>query len=396
MSSLLDSAPVPIALGRVDDLLAKTFAVAAAALSIDVMANGFRQLPLLNQPLFYLFFSALMISLLGSIAAAFWLGNMRFWYRAILFTTLATLIAWPLQVVDFAGLPADFKPWIWWAVGFASLAATGAFKRKTAIFFLVVTPLVWLALRLSPFGASDNIALAVEDTLYSFLFSSSVSFLVMFLRDRASQVDQEFWSLSKARLERAFLDILQIERTKVNSIVHDSVIASLDAAAEASTDADRIVAAKSATVAITRLQREAARDPMARDHISSQALFESLSAAIERRSSLVQVKTKLPVDLQVPFEVAVAIAEATFQALNNSLVHAPGATSRKVTLSSARKSLKVVVVDNGPGFRMSSVPRNRLGVRLAIFKRLETLGVAVHLKSSPGEGATWVFEWSSR
>jgi hypothetical protein len=137
MSSLLDSAPVPIALGRVDDLLAKTFAVAAAALSIDVMANGFRQLPLLNQPLFYLFFSALMISLLGSIAAAFWLGNMRFWYRAILFTTLATLIAWPLQVVEFAALPADFKPWIWWSVGFASLASAGAFRRSLSFVFLL-------------------------------------------------------------------------------------------------------------------------------------------------------------------------------------------------------------------------------------------------------------------
>jgi signal transduction histidine kinase len=135
---------------------------------------------------------------------------------------------------------------------------------------------------------------------------------------------------------------------------------------------------------------------MARDHISSQALFESLSAAIERRSTFVQVKTKSPVDLQVPFEVAVAIAEATFQALNNSLVHAPGASSRKVTLSSAHKSLKVVIVDNGPGFRMSSVPRNRLGVRLAIFQRLETLGVGAHLQSSPGKGATWVFEWSSQ
>jgi signal transduction histidine kinase len=387
------SSPVPIALGRVDELLARIFAVAAIVLSLDVVRNGFQQLPILNALWFYIFMSAILLSLAGSFLAAFWLGSMRFWYRAIIFSTLAAMALWPLQVVDTASLPNDFKPWVWWAVGFASLAATGAFKRNTALVFLVLMPLVWLVVRISPFGASENFGIALEDSLYSFFFSTSVSLLVMFLRQRAAQVDSEFEALSAARLERAFLDVMQIERTKINSIVHDSVIGSLDAAADANSEAERAAAAKAANEAITRLEREATRDPMARETLSSQAFFESLKAAIERRSTFVLVKVKSPVDLQVPFEVAVAMAESTFQALNNSLVHAANALNRKVALSSSRNSLKILIIDDGVGFRMSSVPKNRLGVRVAIFQRLESLGVKVNLQSSPGEGATWVFEW---
>jgi signal transduction histidine kinase len=387
------SSPVPIALGRVDELLARIFAVAAIVLSLDVVRNGFQQLQILNSLWFYTFMSAILLSLAGSFLAAFWLGAMRFWYRAIIFSTLAAMVLWPLQVVDTESLPNDFKPWVWWAVGFASLAATGAFKRNTAIVFLVLMPLVWLIVRVSPFGASENFRIALEDSLYSFFFSTSVSLLVMFLRHRAAQVDSEFEALSAARLERAFLDVMQIERTKINSIIHDSVIASLDAAADANSEAERAAAAKAANEAIMRLEREAARDPMARETLSSQAFFESLKAAIERRSTFVLVKVKSPVDLQIPFEVAVAMAESTFQALNNSLVHAQNALNRKVVLSSTRNSLKILIIDDGVGFRMSSVPKNRLGVRVAIFQRLESLGVKVNLQSSPGEGATWVFEW---
>jgi signal transduction histidine kinase len=387
------SSPVPIALGRVDELLARIFAVAAIVLSIDVVRNGFQQLPMLNSFWFYTFMSAILVSLAGSFLAAFWLGSMRFWYRAIIFSTLAAMVLWPLQVADTSSLPNDYKPWVWWAVGFASLAATGAFKRNTALVFLVLMPLVWLGVRISPFGASENFGIALEDSLYSFFFSTSVSLLVMFLRHRAAQVDREFEALSAARLERAFLDVMQIERTKINSIVHDSVIASLDWAADANSEAERAAAANAANEAIMRLEREASRDPMAREQISSQSLYESLKAAIERRSTFVLVKVKSPVDLQVPFEVAVALAESTFQALNNSLVHAANALNRQVVLSSSRNSLKVMIIDDGIGFRMSSVPKNRLGVRIAIFQRLETLGVRVNLQSSPGEGATWVFEW---
>ena len=395
MSSLSVPIPaaVPYALGRIDKLLAKIFAGAVAVLSIDVFRNGFAQLSFIHATGFLIYSSALVLSIIGALFSAFLFGNMKIWYRSFVFVTLLAMITWPAQVVDVGELPEHYKPYIWWAVGFASMAAAGAFKRTAAIVFLFVMPAVWLVVRLSPFGASESFFIALEDSLYSFLFSSSIAVLVMFLRHRASEVDSEFAALSQTRLERAFLDVIQLERIKVNSIVHDSVISSLDAAAGASSAEQREAAANQASEAIDRLEREFNRDPMARRQVSSQAYFESLKSAIERRSQFVAVKIKSQVDLEIPFEVAVGIAEATFQAVANSLEHAPTARVRKVVMTSSRSSIKLVVVDDGPGFRMSSVALNRLGIRVAIFERLRSLGVKANLNTAPGEGTAWMFDW---
>jgi signal transduction histidine kinase len=74
-------------------------------------------------------------------------------------------------------------------------------------------------------------------------------------------------------------------------------------------------------------------------------------------------------------------------------VHAPGATERTVIISANSRGLKIVVADNGVGFRMSSVHKTSLGVKWVIFRRLESLGVKARLDSSPGKGTTWIFEW---
>ena len=396
MFTQLSSTPSPIAAERIEVLLAKVYSAAAALLAIDLLRNALSQEHLLNAVWFWTFFSAMMLAQVGSIVGAFFLGYMKFWYRAICLITLAAMITWPLQVPDPAALPENFKPWIWWSVGFASLAAAGAFRRSVSLIFLVLLPTIWIFIRTSQFGGGESFGLALEDTLYAFFFAGSLAVLVMFLRQRAAEVDQEFHSLYEAKFERAFLDTVQSERTKINSIVHDTVVATLDRAAEATTDEQRKLAAETANDAIGRLVREAARDPKADDTISSVSYFESLKIALERRGDKVPVKIKSAADLQIPLEVAIGMAEATFQALGNSIEHAPGATKREIVLSSTASSLKFVVLDNGPGFRVSNVPNSRLGVRLTIFKRLETLGVKANLQSAPGEGTTWVFEWSQQ
>ncbi|MBP6043495.1 MAG: hypothetical protein KA500_03160 [Rhodoluna sp.] len=396
MFTQLSSTPSPIAAERIEVLLAKVYSVAAALLSIDLLRNALSQAHLLNAAWFYTFFLALMIAQVGSIFGAFVFGHMKIWYRAICIITLAAMVTWPLQVLDPAALPENFKPWIWWSVGFASLAAAGAFRRSVSLVFLFLLPTIWIFVRTSTFGGGEPLSLALEDTLYAFFFAGSLAVLVMFLRQRAAEVDQEFHALYQAKFERAFLDTVQSERTKINSIVHDTVVATLDRAAEATTEVQRKLAAETANDAIGRLVREAARDPKADDTISTVSYFDSLKIALERRAEQVTVKIKSALELQVPLEVAIGMAEATFQALGNSIEHAPSATKREIVLSSTSNSLKFVVLDNGPGFRVSNVPNSRMGVRLTIFKRLETLGVKANLQSAPGEGTTWVFEWSQQ
>lgn len=384
--------PAPIALGRIDDLLAKIFSVAAAVLAFDVLRNAFDQMQHLNKVWFWVSFATMMIAQFGSLLAAFVFSHMKIWYRAITITTLVALVTWPLQASG--PLPDEFKPWIWWSVGFASLAAVGAFNRTIAFAVLIAMPTVWLVVRTSEYGGRAEFIDAIDESLYSFFFSASIGLLVMFLRHRASQVDREFNSLQQTRLERAFLDVVQFERVKINSIIHDNVIATLDAAADASSQKDREAVAASAAQAIARLNRERAIDPASREQVSSQSFFESLKVSLERRSQFLRLIVKSRADLSVPVEVAVALAEATFQALSNSIEHAASATKREITLSSTPNALKITVVDNGPGFRMARVPKGHIGVRVAIFKRLETAGIKANLKSAPGEGTTWVFEWS--
>lgn len=394
MFSEPSSSPAPIAQERVEGLLAKVFSIAAAFLSIDLFRNALEQQDLLNPFWFWLFFSAMMIAQVGSIIGAFWLGHMQLWYRALTITTVLAMVTWPLQVADTSALPEHFKPWIWWSVGFAALAAIGAFKRNLSFVFLFGMPLIWLLIRTSDYGSNEPPLLALEDVLYSFLFSTSLALLVMVLRHRASQVDIEFDQLFRARFERAYLDTVQNERVKINSILHDRVVATLDRAADAVSVSEFAEATALAEDAIGRLEREALRDPQARQVISSFAFFESLKSAIERRYVSVKVSTKAKHEVELPFELAIGLAEATFQALGNSLEHAPTAAKREVSLVSSKSGVKLVLLDDGPGFRMSRVPRNRMGVRLSIFKRLETLGAEARLQSAPGEGTTWVFEWS--
>jgi signal transduction histidine kinase len=62
-------------------------------------------------------------------------------------------------------------------------------------------------------------------------------------------------------------------------------------------------------------------------------------------------------------------------------------------VSSTATRLKIVVTDNGIGFRYSDLQRSNLGVRVAIRRRLEAFGVGVDLDTD--KGTTWIFEVKS-
>jgi signal transduction histidine kinase len=306
---------------------------------------------------------------------------------------LFTMLTWGYQMYDGQQLPADFKPWIWWAVGPVAVAAAGAWKNIWAYISLIVAPVLWLVVETSPEGGGTPLGLAIQDSLYTFFFSTALVVMTLALRDRASDVDRENSKAIEAVLERTRTEVLNRERAIFNSIIHDKVLTTLELAANATSDKARKAAAAAAEDAIGRLNREVDRTANPPEKVSVGSIAEPLVEAINRRSPEFKVSLTGTNGVEIPFQVAAAIFEATLLAVSNSMTHAPRASERKVLIRLSQRGIKVVISDNGSGFRMSNVHKTALGVRWTIFRRLESLGVKPSLDSKPGTGTTWIFEW---
>ena len=382
-----------IALARVDDLLNKVYVSGLVLLTIDVVQNGLRQVQFLNPVWFWLTFGSLIISVSGAVFAAFKFGHTRYWYRALVIVVLFTMLTWGYQMIDGQDLPNDYKPWIWWAVGPVTIAAAGAWKRTWAYVSLFIAPVLWLVVETSPEGGGTPLALAIQDSLYTFFFSTALVIMTMALRDRASDVDRENGYAIQAFLERTRADVLNRERSIFNSILHDKVLTTLELASTATTEKAKAAAAASAEDAIGRLEREVDRTANPPENVSLGSIVEPLAEAIKRRYSEFDVLLSGSSDRDIPFQVAAAIYEATMLAASNSMAHAPRASERKLRVRLSQRGIKVVVSDNGSGFRMSNVHKTALGMRWTMFNRLESLGVKTSLESKPGTGTTWIFEW---
>lgn len=384
-----------IALARVDDLLNKVFVAGLALLSLDVVQNALRQVHLLNPFWFWVTFAAYLLSVIGSALAAFVIGNTRYWYRGMAIVVLVTMLTWSYQMLPNQQLPADYKPWIWWALGPATVATVGAWNKQITYLCLLIAPLVWLVVETSPEGGGMPIGLALQDSLYSLFFSTVLALMAIVIRERAKDVDRENGFALEAQLERTRANVLNRERALYNSIMHDKVLTALEQASQARTDKAKKVAIAAAEEAIGRLQRETERAVNQPENIALDSIVEPFREAFERQYPAFVCTVSGTSNLQIGFQTIVAIYEASLLAASNSMTHAPAASERKVRVRLSAKGIKVVISDNGRGFRMSNVHKTALGVRWTIFRRLESFGVKASLESKPGKGTTWVFEWTA-
>src|SRR5690606_31020874 len=84
-----------------------------------------------------------------------------------------------------------------------------------------------------------------------------------------------------------------------------------------------------------------------------------------------------------------ALLGAIRAALDNVLQHS-GCTTAEVFIDHGTDRLTVMVVDDGHGFDPESIADDRLGIRMAIVRRIEDQGGSVTLWSSPGAGTSVV------
>jgi signal transduction histidine kinase len=369
--------------------------VAASLIGLQTFTNALTQFSThaLNPFWFWL-----NLALLGgahlSIVYLVWIhGDGRFGFVALTLATVFALVTWSFQLGNGTLNPGE-QPWIWWSVGVAGIASVGGFGVFLSGFFLVILPAMWFFLQISDVGLAVPPLLALQDASFSFLFSSVLAGFVWVLRYESSKVDEANQKANIAAIDLARADAILRERDRVDALVHDSVLTTLLVAAKAE---DQSAQRHAQELAETAIQKLITADALLNtdESISVSSLFSALEVAIQRQSEVVSVEIEGSTDHLVPGEVADAVAESTLQALANALNHAGATAKVQVFLKGTAKGFKIVVKDNGRGFRPSRVPKNRLGLKLSIVGRVQAVGGKVFIDSKIGIGTNVIIEWSA-
>ncbi len=308
----------------------------------------------------------------------------------------ASLVAWPFLVVDPAALD-DSAPWLYYLCTVATTAAALALPPLWAAAYTLVVPAIYGVIRLTPAGGEADPLLAVLDALYAVVLGVVVLAIVIMLRQAAEEVD----TAQEAALERydvaARQHATEIERVKVDALVHDSVLTTLLSAAAAATPDQQSLAARMARDALLRLDEAGATGASALDRVGLPVLVRRLRAALTTFSTPFIVRVVNAGGVELPVDVVDALYTASVQAMVNSLQHAdePGRRARReLRVRGVRAGGCVIEIsDDGVGFNRDAVPAERLGLRVSIEERMANAGGSADIASQPGHGTTVTVAW---
>jgi len=374
-------------------MLGRIYSIALSAITAEALVNGFGQLSFLNPIIFFVSAGLLVSAVIGVVVSAWFVpSKINFWLKAVAIVALALLTTWPLHFDLTQATMAGFQPWIWWPLGICAIAAGTTFRFGTGVIYLLFMTISWPILKVSGFGGSAQLLLGIQEALHLFVFSSVLIAMVLALRWEAGKTDAANQQAIASAVESARVDAAGIERSRLDALVHDSVLTTLLVAAQAESAEQRALASKSAVDAIARLKVARAEESEP-TQLTLASFFHALELRIHETTPEFKVSLTRMSDLPISSQVAQALTEATLQAADNSIKHAAQASERVVRLRGQGAGLKIVVSDNGRGFRPSQVPKDRIGISSSIVSRVTNVGGRVFINSSPGAGTNVVIEW---
>jgi signal transduction histidine kinase len=390
----LDSAAPrkPLTRARIERLSSRFIAVFGLVFALQVIPSLTDSLSMMIQP-----WGALRAA--AVFACVIWVAVATIVQRGVALSAgvgaicyLVALLTWPLTLVDPTNAPA--QPWLWFLCTVATAYAALAFTPLIAGIYTIVTPAAYGALHATEVGGGVGVTVGALDAVYAIILGGALLVLITMLRQAASEVD----IAQAAALERysavAREHASEAERVQVDALVHDSVLTTLLAAADARTDEAMDVAARMARDAIGHL--EASDEPAVSDEVLGlTGLGERVVATARAFVPPFQVTLNNVSDAPIPGIVADALHAAAVQAMVNSSQHA-GEThlDRRVAVSGLDAGgVEIIISDDGDGFDPATVAPERLGLRVSIYERVTRAGGLAKVTSSPGNGTTVVLRW---
>ncbi|RLP79842.1 hypothetical protein D9V34_14955 [Mycetocola lacteus] len=315
--------------------------------------------------------------------------------RASILFVVCYLLA-VLLWVRFVPDPLVQPSWIWYLCTVASACVAQAFGRTIALCY---TALIAVLVGISGVVHEGFVIGAREpmmDAIFSLTLGTLVVILVDLFRSAVSQVDTTArLALEKysGTVERA---AQELERAEVDALVHDTVLASLSAAVHANTEQQQHIARDMADEAIVRLTTAVALAAPSEERMALAVVQERLTDTVATLDVPILVQRYGQMEGALPADVAHALIQAATQALTNSVQHAGDAeVPRQLTMRApAPGSLVLEIIDRGRGFRPDQIAPGRLGVRVSIRGRVESVGGEVRILSAPDRGTRVVLSWA--
>lgn len=282
--------------------------------------------------------------------------------------------------------PELATPWILGISTVGTCAAAVAWRPALAWTYLLV---VVILLGLDRVWASSEVMerIALQDAVYTLMFDAIFAALAMATARAGRTLDAAAdRAIAEVRVAAA-TEAASRERSRIEGLVHDSVLVALLASARGAPHA-----AREAQTALARL--EEVDDESLADAVSSDAWvwrLQSLTTDLAPAARFThERRDQLPA---IPANVASAVLEASAEAMRNSVVHA-GDAARAVHTRIDGDGLEVTILDDGVGFDPDQVGPARLGVAVSILDRMRSLaGGRAEIVSRPGVGTRVVLGW---
>ena len=381
---------------RIDAITAKFYSICLALTAFEVFVHASEQTHLLNPILAAVGLGSILVAVAGFVIFTWTVDASGVWYVVHALTVVANLAIWPFSFSHHGPIPAGFTPFLYWTLGWGCISAGLGLQPILAAAYILIVPTWFSLLVISPYGGSTSISQAAQDGVYTFLTSAVVVSVIYLLRRRAADQDRAFDAQATAKAKAAATEAVAKERLRLASLVHNDVLAALAMAVDAQSEEQKVQAKHAAEVAIAKLNEYSSMPEEPEDKVQVSNFAASLEELISREYPEFAVSSNIEGKFKIPVDVSQALAEALLQAVANSKQHAgPAGTKRRVKIEAKAHTLKLVVADDGRGFRMARVPRNRMGIRLLIQERVSQLGGQVKIDTWPGEGTNVVISWSA-
>lgn len=309
---------------------------------------------------------------------------------------LISFLMWHVGLIGHGG-QVESRPWSWGIAGIGiGLACIASQAWISAIYSAVFSALVYLV----PLTTAGNARAWYESGQDALLAAASAVVIISpitALRKAADAADRaaEAAILKTAGAEQA--EALRSERTRLDGLTHDTVMATLTIAARAQSTDMMDAAAKAARESLNQL--DSLRTGNEQSPLTPAELVGRLRGATAGYPTrIIYRDTTAGTPLVLPLAPSRALIQATAEAVRNSALHAYGGGSEvKVTLGrdlhTGAAQAVIDISDEGPGFDIEKVPAQRLGLRVSILNRMRDAHGAATVTSKPGTGTRVQLTW---